>query len=388
VGTIGRVPSPGVAEQQVQRWLVRTVGLLWLAQLAPWAFAVWGQDFGSPVRLGVIAAAYVAYCIWGLVLFGRVLRDRYPTRRLQVAMLAVMTAAELVVGLAAQPGGVVGWQNWTPAPATGVGMLLQALGGWRWGLGSVVVLNGTYALTALRDLPVESGHMGALAGNVGQLTAFTIVGGLVFERLLRAARVADEAAVSAAVARAAEARVQERMRQYELLHTTVLTTLTVIARSDGTLSRELRDRCAREVERLRTLVRSLVGGGPPGLAAALAEVVLAQESLGLRLHHEADGLPDDVPEDVIEAIAHAVAEALGNIAKHAGAHEAWVVATGDRDGVRVTVTDRGAGFPVDAVERGVGLTYTLGTRVAAVGGRATVRSWPGEGTSVEVTWNR
>jgi signal transduction histidine kinase len=204
------------------------------------------------------------------------------------------------------------------------------------------VLGGTWALTALRDLPVAPGNVVTLAGNVGQLVAFTVVGGLVFARLLGAARTADGALADALAARSAEARLQERMRQYEMLHTNVLTTLTLIARGDGMVGAELRERCAREVNHLRALVRSTVDGGTPGLATALAEVVLAQSALGLRIHHDTDGLLGNLPTEVVEAVAQAVTEALNNAAKHAEVDEVRVTATGlddDPGGVRVSVTD-------------------------------------------------
>jgi hypothetical protein len=58
-----------------------------------------------------------------------VLRRRTPGTRLLAVMVAVMAVCVLVVGLSCRPGSVVSWQNWAPAPATGVGLLAQALGG-------------------------------------------------------------------------------------------------------------------------------------------------------------------------------------------------------------------------------------------------------------------
>lgn len=382
------VVPPGVAEQHVQRWLVRAVGLLWVAQLAPWAAVAWRQDFASPGGAAVIVGSYAAYCVWGAVLFGVVLRHRMPGLGLRTAMVAVMAVCVLAVGLAARPGSVVGWQNWTPAPATGVGMLAQALGGWRWGTASVAVLGGTWAVTALRDVAVAPQNLVTLAGDLGQLVAFTVVGGMVFARLLGAARTADGALAGALAAERAQARLAERMRQYEMLHTNVLTTLTVVARGDGMVPAELRERCGREVGRLRTLVRAVVDGEPPGLAAALGEVVLVQEGLGLRIRCEVDRLPAALPAEVVHVIVQAVTEALNNVVKHARVRDARLVATGDECGaLRVTVTDQGCGFDRNAVTPGVGLGATLGPHAAGAGVVVvTVRSWPGEGTSVAIGW--
>jgi signal transduction histidine kinase len=93
-------------------------------------------------------------------------------------------------------------------------------------------------------------------------------------------------------------------------------------------------------------------------------------------------LPRRLPEPVETAAYYAVSEALTNTAKHACASAAHVEVA-DRDGVlRVRVRDDGCGGA--DFSRGSGLTG-LKDRVEAFGGRISLRSPPGAGTTLEIT---
>jgi len=99
-----------------------------------------------------------------------------------------------------------------------------------------------------------------------------------------------------------------------------------------------------------------------------------------------------VPVPVAVAIAHAVREALANVASHAGTGEAWVEVSltapaSGPGGVLVTVRDQGAGFDPRRVDpTRLGLRRSIVERIADWGGRASVRSAPGEGTEVSLRW--
>jgi signal transduction histidine kinase len=78
-------------------------------------------------------------------------------------------------------------------------------------------------------------------------------------------------------------------------------------------------------------------------------------------------------------------EALTNIRKHADAREASLRLEKVRRGVRLTIADDGTGFDVrGARRRGFGLVG-MEDRAALAGGRASIRSAPGRGTTVTVT---
>ncbi|HEY5878856.1 MAG TPA: histidine kinase [Nakamurella sp.] len=106
--------------------------------------------------------------------------------------------------------------------------------------------------------------------------------------------------------------------------------------------------------------------------ARLPFTVRVSAGPGLREHRFAD--------DVEGAAYYVVCEALTNVAKHAGGTDTEVGLTNGSGELAVVVTDRGRGF-VTAGRHGAGLT-NLKDRVEALGGRFTVASAPGRGTSV------
>jgi signal transduction histidine kinase len=119
-----------------------------------------------------------------------------------------------------------------------------------------------------------------------------------------------------------------------------------------------------------------------GLDAALG--VLARRSpIPVDLDVRAEGR---LPEHVEVSAYYVVAEALTNVAKHAGASAVTVTveadSTADDDAVlRVAVADNGAGGA--DFTRGTGL-LGLKDRVEALGGRISLDSPPGSGTTLRV----
>jgi PAS domain S-box-containing protein len=93
-----------------------------------------------------------------------------------------------------------------------------------------------------------------------------------------------------------------------------------------------------------------------------------------------DRLPIEI-EDVIYRIAQ---EALHNIVKHAGARQVHVELEGRPDTVSLRIVDDGQGFdPTNIPEGHLGLAG-MRARAAKIGGRLTIRSRPGSGTTVEL----
>ena len=86
--------------------------------------------------------------------------------------------------------------------------------------------------------------------------------------------------------------------------------------------------------------------------------------------------------DVETTIYFSCLEAVQNAVKHArGATHITILLDADDDGVRFEVRDDGAGFPVEPHAHGAGL-MNINDRLASVGGRLTIASEPGRGTSV------
>jgi len=132
---------------------------------------------------------------------------------------------------------------------------------------------------------------------------------------------------------------------------------------------------ARAIEELRELARGVRPAGlDDGLGHALRELA-ARSPLTTRID-----VTDERFEDRIETAAYFVAsEALTNTAKHARAATVAVAATRRNGSLVVRVRDDGIGGAVPSAGSGLaGIT----DRVAALGGRVSVTSPPGQGTEV------
>jgi signal transduction histidine kinase len=211
--------------------------------------------------------------------------------------------------------------------------------------------------------------------------------------------------------RVALSRTTERREHERLLHDTVLNTLTAIGRASqaGLPGRAeadlLKGRCRRDVALLQYALSDAcdpakVAGRPfGGLLIGIEAAAIEMRARGLDVRVAVAGQAQEpampagpVPAQVAVAMAYAVREALVNAATHAGTGQAWVDVSlagppAAGGGVRVTIRDAGVGFDAAAVDPArLGLRRSIIERVADLGGRASVRSRPGEGTVVNLLW--
>ncbi len=183
-------------------------------------------------------------------------------------------------------------------------------------------------------------------------------------------------------ARAEKVRADARADMAAHLHDSVLQTLALIQRhaDDPKAVSQLARRQERELrtwlyedELPETTLKA-------ALTAAAAEV------------EDERGVPVDVvvvgdcdTSDQVQALVRAVREAIVNAAKHSGADKIDVYAEVDDDRVEVFVRDRGHGFDLDDVgEDRMGVKGSILDRMERHGGKASVRSRPGEGTEVRL----
>lgn len=181
--------------------------------------------------------------------------------------------------------------------------------------------------------------------------------------------------------RYAAVRAQERAAMAARVHDSVLQTLTLIQRRADDPAEVAR--LARAEERaLRSWLYSPVGASG-SLGAALSEVVATTEvDYDARIDLVTVG--EAMVDDRIAALVAATREAVVNAAKHAGA-PATVYAEVDEQQVEVNVRDRGCGFEQGAIGTDRhGVRESIVARMEAVGGSATVRTAPGEGTEVRL----
>jgi signal transduction histidine kinase len=193
----------------------------------------------------------------------------------------------------------------------------------------------------------------------------------------------------------------ERREHERLVHDTVLNTLTSVARSGGDAVAEVVARCRQDVALMEAALSAddlmPVPTRPSvDLGAEVRAVVAGLRDRGLTVHLDADDTAGAaVPAPVVRAISNAVREALSNVAAHAGTGEAWVtVRSMTLDGAAVApcrllvvIRDRGIGFDRSRVDQArLGLRRSITERTAECGGQASIRSAPGQGTEVSLSW--
>jgi signal transduction histidine kinase len=121
-----------------------------------------------------------------------------------------------------------------------------------------------------------------------------------------------------------------------------------------------------------------------GLAGGLASLARSVPDLDVGME-----LADErLPEHVEVALYRIAQEALQNVLKHSEASSARIIFAVHRQSARLEVRDDGVGFsperPSPSDRGGYGLN-SMAERTDLIGGRLTIRSWPGSGTSVVVT---
>ena len=187
--------------------------------------------------------------------------------------------------------------------------------------------------------------------------------------------------------RAARIRSEERAAVAAHLHDSVLQTLALIQRHAD--SPTAVSRLARSQEReLRTwLYEPAVATGGTWAGLVAATVAAVEDDHALTVDSVVVG---DAPlDDALTGLGAATREALVNAAKHSGAVSADLYTEVTPDRVTVFVRDRGAGFDAGAVPADRrGLSDSVTGRLSRLGGTATVRTAPGEGTEVELVLPR
>jgi signal transduction histidine kinase len=185
--------------------------------------------------------------------------------------------------------------------------------------------------------------------------------------------------------RVARARSEERSEVAAHLHDSVLQTLALIQkRSDDP------DQVARLARRQERDLREWLSDDQPArpderLADALrAAAVEIEDSHGTPI--EAIVVGDTELDDRMRALVGAAREALTNAAKFAAdGGPVRLYAEIDDGDARVFVDDRGPGFDPDAIPNDRrGVRESIIARMKRHGGKAEIRSEPGDGTEVEL----
>ncbi|MGW6597497.1 sensor histidine kinase [Streptomyces sp. NPDC055036] len=222
--------------------------------------------------------------------------------------------------------------------------------------------------------------------NVSWVLVQSLLAQGLYRLVLRASRAADAVGTRAAAARrrheVAQAQRSAEREHLATLHDTACATMLMVSAHGQSLRPEiLRTQAAKDLRRLAS--ERPTSGETDVARELLAEV--GDHPLVVRT--EFDGTLDLMWRPAVAALRGSLGEALRNVSRHAGVNSATVTASREGDTVTVVISDDGAGFDVTRVPPHCqGLARSVVERMAAVGGRATVDSRPGQGTAVRLEW--
>ncbi len=194
--------------------------------------------------------------------------------------------------------------------------------------------------------------------------------------------------------------LQERARLARELHDAVsqkLFSVRAKARAAAVLVGRDPDRAIMEIDSVAALageahaeLRAVIDGlAPPelavgGLAGSVrGYALLAGRTYGAEVIVRTGELPalDPVRETAVYRIAQ---EAISNAARHSGAKQILVSLAARKRSIALEVSDSGTGFDVGVPQAGLGLA-SMRERAASAGGRLTITTAPGKGTTVRLT---
>lgn len=196
---------------------------------------------------------------------------------------------------------------------------------------------------------------------------------------------------------------QERMDR--LIHDNVMAALLDASRAEGPLAKRTRELASRALEVLDDENDRLSGKTTTMVHVLMDELM---ESLSpwrsrvrfsnLRSHIRPVGEPRVfVPTFVAQGLTQAITEAVSNSARHSGTEVTYVSMDGGQcpptpinpEGfyLRFTIRDEGRGFALHDVDtQRLGVRVSIVENIETVGGDVELRSSPGRGTAVILTW--
>ncbi|UTT63044.1 sensor histidine kinase [Microcella humidisoli] len=227
-----------------------------------------------------------------------------------------------------------------------------------------------------------------------------ILGGavLIIVTMTRSAATSVDEAQGAALDRYARAVRQhatevERVHVDSIVHDSVLTTLLTAARAESSEQKALAAQMASNAMRhLREAALVSPDDGTTVRFRQLADrIVTAARQMQAPFTVRVRSLDTRViPSAQAEALYSAAVQAMMNSVQHAGPPEVrrWLKVSGVHGGaVEIEIGDAGAGFdPAHLPEGRLGVRRSIVERTANAGGHADVRSSPGKGTVVVLSW--
>ncbi|MFG2002600.1 PspC domain-containing protein [Spirillospora sp. NPDC048911] len=238
-------------------------------------------------------------------------------------------------------------------------------------LGLILVIGGIAGVVAQRVEPAQASSV-----LIATLVILTGVAVIVTPWVVRLWQDLD-------AERHERIRSQERAELAAHVHDSVLHTLTLIQRNAAD-PREVQ-RLARSQERtLRSWLYQPKADPDQTFAAAVREIAgEVEDDHGVPIEVVCVG--DTTLDERLGSALQAAREAMVNAAKYAEAPSVSVYAEVEGNEVAIFVRDRGKGFDPDAIPADrMGVRGSIIGRMERNGGKATVRTAPGEGTEVRL----
>lgn len=338
---------------------------------------------GGRAQAAVAPLAYLAAQLAALVLL--YLRPRPRTALIYLAAGTVCTVGFQWALFTADPGIADDSQflvNRTIVAMIAVGAVTgRPIAGIQWS--TAALLAGEFASAALQAGLGRQIELGA-----GPLIAYLLVVILMLW-MMRSSRsqqahVPDSRSVDAETRRLEEERDAEA-RAAAVIHDTVLGDLAAIVHGRVVLTEHDQEHLRQNVARLQ----AAMSGDIDATATAAVDVELLQvisdlQWRGLSVEASGNGAALSLlGRPARTAALNAIRAALENVLVHAGAASADLFIDDNDDEVMIMVVDQGKGYDPDAVGSDrLGLRLSIVKRIEDCGGRATVWSRPGEGTSI------
>lgn len=164
-------------------------------------------------------------------------------------------------------------------------------------------------------------------------------------------------------------------------HLVALKMAMALVEHTGTASEQRLDHLRSKLDTAQKVLVDTAAGILPislsteGLAPALVTELAEHTDVTL----DTTGLQHRYPPLVESTVYFAVLEAVNNAHKHAPGSSITVVVRDSSDGLEFVVSDNGPGFTVTGDNSGL---PNLTARMATVGGTITIRSAPGQGTTI------
>ncbi|MFE3824427.1 sensor histidine kinase [Streptomyces sp. NPDC059092] len=392
--------APGPAEREFVAFAFRYAHRIRVVVVCSGALlAVPAMPVGSMPAAAAVSAGVI---VWSVLHYRLARAGRHPRRTL-LADLGVLSALCLTQALTIPAAQTRYGSTWVLVVVSIVAVAYQLTHPARIALPLAALLAAVDLAGAVLDRP--DGWTYALP-NVGWLFVQTLLCQGMYRLVLRGSRAADAAGARAAEARrrhdVAQAQRSAEREHLATLHDTACATLLMVSAHGGSLSPDVvRTQAGKDLRRLAA-ERAPAGEThetdaaheehEAGLADLTRELLAELDGHPLSVHAAFGRTPGSlgpVPRPVAVALRGALGEALRNVARHAGVRAATVTATRDGDTLTVVVRDEGAGFDrarVPAHRRG--LARSIAERMESAGGRATIVSRPGEGTTVRLEWPR